>query len=150
MTTTHYAEPTGRIQFAFNDMVSWLSDHGIGLAGARTLTVVGRKSGEPKTTPVNPLVIDGRTYLISPRGNTQWSRNLRAAGVCDIGRGRRVDTYTAVEVADEKKIALLRPYLKRWGWEVASYLPAKVTHTSSNDELAAIAPAVPVFELHRN
>ena len=147
MTTTHYAEPSGRMQRGFNDLVRWLSARGIGLAGARTLTVVGRKSGTPQTTPVNPLVIDGRTYLISPRGNTQWSRNLRVAGVATIGHGRRTDEFWATEIADDAKIALLRPYLKRWGWEVASYLPAKVSHTSTDAELAAVAPAVPVFEL---
>ncbi|GAA2069990.1 nitroreductase family deazaflavin-dependent oxidoreductase [Williamsia deligens] len=147
MTVTHYAEPTGRMQASFNRTVRWLSDHGIGLAGARTLTVVGRTSGAPRTTPVNPMTIDGRTYLISPRGNTQWSRNLRAAGTCEIRRGRDVVAYAATEIADADKPALLRPYLKRWGWEVANYLPTKVSHTSTEDELLAVAHDVPVFVL---
>ena len=147
MSTTHYARPTGRMQASFNAAVRWLSDHGIGLAGARTLTVVGRTSGVPRTTPVNPFTVDGHTYLLSPRGNTQWSRNLRAVGECEIRRGRSVQAFAAAEVADADKVALLRPYLKRWGWEVANYLPAKVSHRSTDEELLAVAPHVPAFVL---
>ncbi len=147
MTTAYYTAPTGRFTLVFNRSVRWLSDHRIGLAGARTLTVVGRVSGTPQAIAVNPLVIDGRTYLISPRGNSHWSRNLRAAGTCQISRGRQEQRFDAVEVADEAKIDLLRPYLKRWGWQVANYLPTKVSHTSTDAELAAVAPDVPIFEL---
>lgn len=146
MTTTHHIQPTPA-QVVFNRAVGWLADHGVGLAGARTLTVVGRASGEPRSTPVNPFTVGGRTYLLSPRGNTQWSRNLRAAGECEIRRGRTTAEYVATEVADADKPALLRPYLKRWGWEVSAWLPTTVSHRSTDEELLAIASLIPAFLL---
>lgn len=146
MTTTHHVAPTPA-QIAFNRAVGWLADHGVGLAGARTLTVVGRSSGEPRSTPVNPFTVDGRSYLLSPRGNTQWSRNLRAAGECEIRRGRSTTAFVATEVSDADKPVLLRPYLKRWGWEVSAWLPEPVSHRSTDEELLAIAPLIPAFLL---
>ncbi|MGZ8180211.1 nitroreductase family deazaflavin-dependent oxidoreductase [Williamsia sp. SKLECPSW1] len=146
MTTTHHVQPTPA-QTVFNRAVGWLADHGLGLAGARTLTVVGRSTGEPRSTPVNPFTVAGHTYLLSPRGNTQWSRNLRAAGECDLRRGHSTTAYVATEMADADKPALLRPYLKRWGWEVSAWLPQKVSHTSTDEELLAIAPHIPAFLL---
>jgi deazaflavin-dependent oxidoreductase (nitroreductase family) len=53
---------------------------GISVWGSRVLEVRGRKSGEPRRNPVNPLTLNGVRYLIAPRGHTQWVRNLRAAG----------------------------------------------------------------------
>ena len=146
MTITHHVPPTPA-QTVFNRAVGWLADHGVGLAGARTLTVVGRTSGEARSTPVNPFTVDGDTYLLSPRGNTQWSRNLRAAGECDLRRGRSAVSYVATEVPDANKPALLRPYLKRWGWEVSAWLPSAVSHTTTDEELLAVAPYIPAFLL---
>ena len=81
------------------------------------LEVKGRKSGEWRQTPVNPLPFEGNTYLVAPRGHTQWVRNLRVSGE---GRlvSRGTETFTATELRDEEKPALLRAYLKKWKWEV--------------------------------
>ena len=61
------------------------------------LEVKGRKSGEWRKTPVNPLDFDGERYLVAPRGHTQWVRNMRASGG---GRlvGRGIEEFTATEV----------------------------------------------------
>lgn len=93
------------------------------------------------------MTVAGRTYLLSPRGNTQWSRNLRAGGECELRRGRSTSEYVVTEMSDADKPVLLRPYLKRWGWEVSAWLPQKVSHTSSDVELLAIAPHIPAFLL---
>ena len=53
---------------------------GISLFGSRVLEVTGRTSGEPRRTPVNLLTFEGERYLVAPRGDTQWVRNLRASG----------------------------------------------------------------------
>ena len=59
------------------------------------LYVKGRTSGEWRTTPVNPLrLADGTRYLVAPRGNTQWVRNLRAAGGGELRIGRKVEPFT--------------------------------------------------------
>jgi deazaflavin-dependent oxidoreductase (nitroreductase family) len=143
---THYNKPGKSVAF-FNAIVAWMADRGITLAGARTLEVRGRKSGAIQRIPVNPLRQDGRTFLIGARGETQWARNVRASGECTLRGGRTSTVYRVTEVADVDKPAVLRPYLKRWGWEVASLMPVKISADSSDAELVAAGPVIPVFEL---
>lgn len=144
--TTHYNQPGKGVHF-FNGIVSWLADRGITLAGARTLEVRGRTSGNLQRIPVNPLRVEDHTYLIGARGNTQWARNVRAAGECTLRGGRSAIGYAVVEISDADKPAILRPYLKRWGWEVASLMPVEISADSTDDELIAAGVAIPVFEL---
>ena len=78
-TDTRYIKP-GTATGLFNAAVARLTRMGISVAGSRVLAVRGRSSGEWRTTPVNPLTVDGTRYLVAPRGNAQWVRNLRAIG----------------------------------------------------------------------
>jgi hypothetical protein len=145
-TAAHYNKP-GKSVAIFNAIVAWMADRGITVAGARTLEVRGRKSGAIQRIPVNPLRLDGRTFLIGARGETQWARNVRVSGECTLRGGRTTTTYGVTEIAHQDKPAVLRPYLKRWGWEVASLMPVKISVESTDDELIAAGPAIPVFEL---
>lgn len=117
---------------------------GLPLAGAQTLAVRGRKSGEWRTNPVNPFEIDGETYLLSPRGTTQWARNLRASGEGEL-RGRRTRQFRATEIADSEKLPLIRHYIDRWAWEVSSLMG--IDADASDEELRDIAPRHPAFKL---
>ena len=129
----------------FNRIVARLTKMGISVWGSRELRVRGRKTGEWRTTPVNLLTHDGRTYLVAPRGTTQWVRNLRAdEGRGELRLGRNVDAFTAVELADADKVDVLRAYLKRWKMEVGVFFDG-VDAKASDDELLAIAPGYPVF-----
>lgn len=110
------------------------------------LEVRGRRSGEPRRTPVNLLEVDGRHYLVAARGHTQWVRNLRAAGEGRLILGRRAEAFTAVEVADADKAAILRPYLKRWKAEVGVFFDG-LDASASDEELVAAGPKHPVFAL---
>lgn len=141
--------PPGRLSTTFNRFVGWLADRGIGLAGARTLSVVGRTSGVARTTPVNPLRLDGRTFVLGARGHTHWTRNLRAAGTCTLRRGRSVVAYRATELSDADKVPVMREYLRKWEWEVGALMPVSIARSSTDAELLAAAPALPVFELER-
>ena len=114
--------------------------------GSRILEVPGRLSGERRSTPVNVLAIDERRYLVAPRGTTQWVRNVRAAGVCDLRVGRRVERVEAIEVGDADKPDILRAYLRRWKWEVGRFFDG-VGPDSTDDELLAAAAKHPVFEI---
>ena len=144
--STRYIGPTG-LDSIMNRLFNTLPKLGISVAGSRLLAVRGRKSGEWRTTMVNVLTTsDGRRYLVAPRGHTQWVRNLRVAGTGELRLGRRVEEFSASEVADADKIPVLRQYLQRWGWEVGKFFDG-VTKNSSDDELAAIAPGFPVFAL---
>jgi len=77
-TSPRYVKPKKATNF-FNESVGRLTRMGISVYGSRVLYVRGRKSGEWRSNPVNPLTVDGTRYLVAPRGNTQWVRNLRAA-----------------------------------------------------------------------
>jgi deazaflavin-dependent oxidoreductase (nitroreductase family) len=127
-------------------MVAGLTRLGISLAGSRVLEVRGRTTGEPRRTPVNPLTLDGVRYLVAPRGNTQWVRNLRARGEGRLLAGRRAEEFTATEVPDDQKAPILREYLRRWKWEVGAFFGG-IGPDSSDEELGRIAPDHPVFRV---
>ncbi|KIA66398.1 nitroreductase/quinone reductase family protein [Nocardia vulneris] len=144
--STRYIGPSG-LDPIMNRIANWLPRLGISVLGSRLLVVRGRKSGEWRTTMVNLLVReDGVRFLVAPRGHTQWVRNLRVAGGGELRLGRKVEEFTAIEVADADKVPLLRLYLQKWGWEVGKFFEG-VTKDATDDELAAIAPGFPVFRI---
>ena len=141
-----YQEPGWFTKNVFNRAVAVLTRAGISVMGSRVLEVPGRKTGEPRRTPVNLLEFEGARYLVAPRGHTQWVRNLRASGGGRLWLGRRSEPFTATELPDDAKTPLLRAYLKRWKWEVGMFFGG-VGPDSSEAELRGIAPAHPVFKL---
>jgi len=130
----------------FNRSVAWLTRHGLSLMGSRELSVVGRSSGEVRTTVVNLLEVDGRRYLVAPRGTTQWVRNLRAAGTGSLRVGRRVEPFSARELPDDVKAPVLEAYVRQWRWEVGQFFEG-LSKQPTEAELAAIAPGFPVFAI---
>src|ERR1017187_10440657 len=141
-----YLEPSGLTTKVFNKTVQALTRAGISVMGSRVLAVRGRKSGEWRTTPVNLLTVDGDTYLVAPRGQTQWVRNVRVAGGGELRVGRRVRRFTAVELADEEKPPVLRAYLKRWAWEVGMFFE-NITSEYTVEQLHRISPGFPLFRV---
>lgn len=146
MSDTHYVPPAGPDK-TFGVVVRWLADRGINLAGAQTLTVVGRKSGTPQRIPVNPMSHDGREYLVAIRGEAQWVRNVRAAGVAELRRGRRRRAVALTEIPAAERASILRAYLATWGWEVKRFLPEGLTVDADDATLAAHVHQLPVFEV---
>lgn len=144
---TQYQEPGAAARVA-NAAIRWLAESGISIAGTRALRVRGRKSGQQRSVVVNLLSVDGAEYLVSPRGNTQWARNVRAAGVVETGPRWRRRRATVTEVSDDAKPDILRRYLQRWYWQVKDYVGG-VTPESADDELRAVAARIPVFALAR-
>jgi deazaflavin-dependent oxidoreductase (nitroreductase family) len=143
--SVRYDEPN-RTARAANALIGWLAELGISVAGTRALRVRGRKTGKPRGVVVNILRVDGVDYVVSPRGNTQWVRNVRAAGVVDVGPVWRRHQLRTTEVADTAKADLLKRYLDRWYWEVKGHI-AGLTPDSGDDEIHAAAPSIPVFAL---
>ena len=97
---------------------------------------------------VNLLVGDGERYLVAPRGHTQWVRNMRAAGGGELRVGRRTEVFTATELADADKPAVLRAYLERWAFEVGRLFDG-LDASSSDEAILAAAPGFPAFRLDR-
>jgi len=118
----------------------------VSVYGSRVLEVRGRKSGEWRQTPVNLLRHEGVEYLVAPRGQTQWVKNLRASGEGRLRVGRRAESFRAVELSDEERPAVLRAYLKKWKFEVGVFFGG-VGPESAEEELRRIAPDHPVFRL---
>lgn len=145
--TVRYDQPTGAAR-AFNEVFRLLAEAGISIAGTVAIRVRGRKTGKRRPVVVNLLTVKGRDYLVSPRGNTQWARNARAAGVIEMGPRWHNSEVRITEVDDDAKPELLRHYLDRWFWEVKGHVGG-LTPESSDADLRAAAPSIPVFELQR-
>lgn len=141
-----FQEPGWFTKNVLNRMVAGATRLGISVAGSRVLEVKGRKSGEWRRTPVNLLTYEGDRYLVAPRGNTQWVRNMRASGGGRLVVGRRSEEFTATEVPVEDRPPLLRAYLKKWKWETGAFFGG-VGADSPDEELARIAPDHPAFRI---
>jgi len=141
-----YLAPDRFTRRVFNPAVRGLARLGLGPWGARELRVVGRTTGEWRSTPVNPLAFDGGRYLVAPRGETQWVRNLRVAGGGELRIGRRTTPFTATELADADKVDVLRAYLRKWKWEVGTFFEG-VGPDDDDATILAAAPKHPVFAI---
>src|ERR1700693_6144649 len=104
-----------------NPAMAALTRAGISVWGSRVLRIRGRTTGEWRSAPVNLLIYEGQRFLVSPRGQTQWVRNLRVAGEGELLLGKRAETFKAFEIGDAEKIPILRAYLKRWKFEVGQF-----------------------------
>ena len=142
-----YLQPSWMTRNVFNRIIVNLTKLGISVRGSRELRVRGRTSGTWRAVPVNPLELDGRRYLVAPRGVTHWVRNLRAAENGELRVGRRVEAFRATEVGDDDKVAILRAYLRRWKMEVGVFFEG-VRPDASDEELRAIAGRHPVFRIY--
>jgi hypothetical protein len=131
---------------AGNELIRWLAEAGISIAGtARGPRAQDRQAPRRRD---QPLTVDGRDYVVSPRGNTQWARNARVAGAVEMGPRWRSREVRIVEVDDDAKPQLLKRYLDRWYWEVKGHVGG-LTPQSTDDEMRSAAPSIPVFELLR-
>ncbi|HET6964596.1 MAG TPA: nitroreductase family deazaflavin-dependent oxidoreductase [Acidimicrobiales bacterium] len=147
MEKRHYKQPDWFTRHIANPLVMTLTRSGLSIRGSRVLEVRGRRTGEPRRVPVNPLQLEDTTYLVAPRGETEWVRNVRAAGGrLTLIQGRRRREFTATEIPDADKPELLRQYLVRWKAETGIFFDG-VGPDSTHAELAAIAGRHPVFRL---
>ena len=141
-----YEKPDWLTQHVFNPLVSLLTNLGVSVRGSRILVVRGRKSGQIRTTPVNPLEIGGKRYLVAPRGETEWVRNLRATRGGELRLGRHREPIGVEDLPDDLKPPILREYLRRWKMETGKFFDG-VTAESPESELRRIAPRHPVFRV---
>jgi deazaflavin-dependent oxidoreductase (nitroreductase family) len=139
-----YVKPGWFTKHVFNRAVALLTRVGVSVWGSRELRVRGRRTGEWRRTPVNLLTYEDHRYLVAPRGETQWVRNLRAAGTGQLRVGRRVESFHATELTDADKRPVLRAYLRRWKAEVGVFFDG-VSAKSPDEDLKRIAPRHPVF-----
>jgi hypothetical protein len=95
---------------------------------------------------VNVLTYEGQRYIVAPRGQTQWVRNLRVAGSGELLIGRRAELFKASEIGEAERVPILRAYLKRWKFEVGRFFSG-ASADSPEEDLRRIAPDHPVFRV---
>ena len=145
MAGRRYVEPTGADRI-FNGAIAALARLGVGVYGARILAVRGRRTGAWRSVPVNVLEHAGGRYLVAPRGETEWVRNLRASGRGELRLGRRRESFRIAEVRDEDKAPLLREYLRRWAFEVKRFFP-ELSPDAPDASFRGVAGRYPVFRV---
>src|ERR1039458_89068 len=128
-----------------NTMSAAMIRLGIGPAGMHLLRVKGRKTGLPRTTPVNLIEHQGRRWLVAPYGEVAWVRNARAAGQAELLRGSTVEHTQLEEATAEEAAPVLRAYLGQLKLVVGPYFD--VTPSSPDTAFVAEAPRHPVFLL---
>jgi deazaflavin-dependent oxidoreductase (nitroreductase family) len=113
------------------------------------ITVRGRKTGVPRTTPVALVEIDGKRWVIGTFGETNWVRNLRAAGEATLSVGSRREEVRSVELTPEEGAVFFRdvigPYVRRM--RIGRLLLAVLRSGEILDDPAGAAAKRPVFEL---
>jgi deazaflavin-dependent oxidoreductase (nitroreductase family) len=119
---------------------------GISLNGTTLITVAGRKTGRPHSTPVTMIEFEGQRYIQSPFGNVNWVRNLRAAGKATLSSGRRQEAITVTELTPEQAAPVIRSLLGRAPKMIRDYFD--VTPESSLEEVIRDAPNHAVFLVH--
>lgn len=127
-----------------NSVFSRMSRFGRGAPYLHTLTVRGRRTGQPRSVPVDVMDMGDKTYLVAPYGVGNWVRNVRASPQVTLSRGGQSRTYGAEEVGPEEAVPVLRKYMAEVP-VTRAYFDA--TPDSSNDEIAAELPSHPVFGL---
>ena len=142
----HFVRP-GFAARAVNGFYGWLTSVGLGPSYSYLLQVTGRKTGRPRSVPVNVLIHNGKLFLVATRGHTEWSRNLAADERVILKKGRVRLKFSARAVPDSEKPEILKEYLTRFNWMVRRFFPVKTD--SALSAFAEIAGRYPVFELVR-
>jgi deazaflavin-dependent oxidoreductase (nitroreductase family) len=119
---------------------------GISFNGTTLITVPGRKTGRPHSTPITMVEFEGQRYIQSPFGNVNWVQNLRAAGKATLSWGRRHETVHATELSPEQAAPIIKSMLGRAPKMIRDYFD--VTPQSSLEEFIQDARKRAVFAVH--
>jgi deazaflavin-dependent oxidoreductase (nitroreductase family) len=150
MVTTAKSSPRipGFVGF-FDPLARRLLHAGVPLGPNALLTVPGRKSGQPRTTPVALIEVGGRRWLCGTFGETNWVRNLRAAGRATLTVGGRQEAVTATELSQAEAATffadVLGPYVR--SLRVGRFLLGSLGARDILDDPQGAAARRPVFEL---
>ena len=142
------AVPAPRWVTFFNPIAKTLLSFGVPLGYNALLTIRGRRSGEPRTTPIAIIDTDGRRWVWAPFGEVHWVQNLRAAGRATITVRGRSEEVRARELDESERLAFFGDVLRR----VAHDMPfgiefIKLVDRVDLDDPTSAAQGRPVFEL---
>ena len=124
--------------------------HRLGLAlPMPTLTVRGRKTGKPRSTPVAPYKVDGRRYVVGGDSGADWVKNARAAGEGVLVRGRRSERVRLVNLPEAERGPILREFPVKVPNGVPMFLKSGIVEAASPEAFEAAAPRCAVFRIER-
>ncbi|HTI73999.1 MAG TPA: nitroreductase family deazaflavin-dependent oxidoreductase [Mycobacterium sp.] len=115
--------------------------------GPVVLTVPGRKSGKPRSTPVTPMTVDGNRYVVAGLPDSDWAANARAAGSATLQMGRRTEVIRMVEMSADEARPLLRAFPVEVPTGVGFIKNAGLVTGPNPDEFEALAGRLAVFRL---
>jgi hypothetical protein len=145
MTNQSQFRPQSGTEQLFNRTFGFFVGLGIAPSYAYLLQVRGRKSGKVYSTPVSLLELNGKNYLVAPRGRTQWVRNAEVAGEIALKKGSKVARFRLRTLSSTEKLPVLKAYLDRFHTAVQRFFTVKAG--SPAEEFAATAENYPAFEL---
>jgi deazaflavin-dependent oxidoreductase (nitroreductase family) len=135
-----YLKPMNKVMMAVQKL-------GIPTGPAMVLTVPGRKSGKPRSTPMTPFEFDGGLYVVAGYPGADWAANARAAGTGTLSRGRRSRRVKIVELTPEQARPVLRIFPVEVPVGVAFAKSSGMVVDGSSDEFEALAGRIAVFRL---
>ena len=138
-----YVEPSS-LEKTFNRVFGFLAGIGLSPSFIYLLRVRGRKSGKLYSTAVNLVHLNGKEYLVAPRGRTQWVRNAEAAGEITLKRGASRKLKLR-QLVDSEKPPVLKLYLTDYKSAVGKFFP--IAPDAPLESFAEIASGYPAFEL---
>jgi len=144
--TADFQKPSA-VQALFNRTLGLLIGIGFGPRNCYLLEVRGRKSGRIYATPVYIIGHSRNSYIVAPRGNTQWVRNARASGRVTLRAGSHRTDYSLRETPAADRPPILKEYLARYRKYVQRYF--QVQDGAPESEFATVAAAYPVFAMTR-
>jgi deazaflavin-dependent oxidoreductase (nitroreductase family) len=118
---------------------------GFGGKGPVVLTVPGRKTGKPHSTPVTPMTVDGKRYVVGGLPGSDWAANARAAGEAELRQGRHTRRVRMVEIPVDEARPLLRAFPIEVPTGVGFMKNAGLVTGPNPDEFEALAGRCPVF-----
>jgi len=139
-----FHQPTA-VERLFNRTFGFLVGIGLGFSYNYLLQVRGRKSGKLYSTPIDLLELDGKKFLVAPRGRTQWVRNAEAAGEVTLKKGSAIAQFGLRPLSSDEKLPILKAYLDRFRKEVQRYFP--IPADSRVEAFREHAETYPAFEL---
>ena len=130
----------------FNPVIIVLQRLGVAVGTMRLLSVPGRKSGKLRTTPVSPLTVDGKRYIVAGLEEADWVKNVRASGWVILARGRKKERVILLELSPEERAPILRAFPREvpHGIQFFQHLYGVA---GDPEEFAALAPLCPVFRV---
>lgn len=144
MSNSRHAKPPWWLK-PFNRLFIAVSRLGLSIEGPVVLTVPGRKSGKPRSTPVTPLTVNGKRYVVEGFPGADWALNARAAGQATLQRGRRTERVKVVELSSEDAKPVLRAFPTEVPTGVSIMKNTGLIKQRTPDEFEALAGRCAVF-----